>query len=99
MVDTNAAAGKALEAELKAAGHKVLYASADVGQFAECEAAFSAIKAELGPIDILVNNVGISPKHDGKALKVWEMSPQRSEERRVGKECVSTCRSRWEPYH
>src|SRR3546814_20463254 len=23
----------------------------------------------------------------------------RSEERRVGKECVSTCRSRWCPYH
>src|SRR3546814_12064130 len=23
----------------------------------------------------------------------------RSEERRVGKECVSTCRSRWPPYH
>src|SRR3546814_6737619 len=25
--------------------------------------------------------------------------PDRSEERRVGKECVSTCRSRWSPYH
>src|SRR3546814_20218610 len=25
--------------------------------------------------------------------------PHRSEERRVGKECVSTCRSRWSPYH
>src|SRR3546814_12464778 len=25
--------------------------------------------------------------------------PLRSEERRVGKECVSTCRSRWSPYH
>src|SRR3546814_18788100 len=25
--------------------------------------------------------------------------PQRSEERRVGTECVSTCRSRWSPYH
>src|SRR3546814_18199475 len=24
---------------------------------------------------------------------------QRSEERRVGKECVRTCRSRWSPYH
>src|SRR3546814_14364165 len=24
---------------------------------------------------------------------------RRSEERRVGKECVSTCRSRWSPYH
>src|SRR3546814_14215088 len=28
-----------------------------------------------------------------------EDSPNRSEERRVGKECVSTCRSRWSPYH
>src|SRR3546814_5259938 len=26
-------------------------------------------------------------------------TPIRSEERRVGKECVSTCRSRWSPYH
>src|SRR6056297_4152194 len=26
-------------------------------------------------------------------------TPRRSEERRVGKECVSTCRSRWSPYH
>src|SRR3546814_9911404 len=26
-------------------------------------------------------------------------SAGRSEERRVGKECVSTCRSRWSPYH
>src|SRR3546814_20520075 len=25
--------------------------------------------------------------------------PARSEERRVGKECVSTCRDRWSPYH
>src|SRR3546814_15375507 len=24
---------------------------------------------------------------------------RRSEKRRVGKECVSTCRSRWSPYH
>src|SRR3546814_17970383 len=28
-----------------------------------------------------------------------EQSAQRSEERRVGKECVSTCRSRLSPYH
>src|SRR3546814_16902968 len=30
------------------------------------------------------------PQHTARA---------RSEERRVGKECVSTCRSRWSPYH
>src|SRR3546814_4501723 len=29
---------------------------------------------------------------------VWEIM-KRSEERRVGKECVSTCRARWSPYH
>src|SRR3546814_10632884 len=28
-----------------------------------------------------------------------DMTDERSEERRVGKECVSTCRSRWSPYH
>src|SRR3546814_12529425 len=31
--------------------------------------------------------------------KVLRRSDVRSEERRVGKECVSTCRSRWSPYH
>src|SRR3546814_19928530 len=28
-----------------------------------------------------------------------EVSLMSSEERRVGKECVSTCRSRWSPFH
>src|SRR3546814_5855131 len=32
-------------------------------------------------------------------FKLFGSSPERSEERRVGKECVSTCRSRWSPYH
>src|SRR3546814_17962829 len=29
----------------------------------------------------------------------WTKAGIRSEERRVGKECVRTCRSRWSPYH
>src|SRR3546814_5073485 len=33
------------------------------------------------------------------ALAENEEIASRSEERRVGKECVSTCRSRWSPYH
>ena len=28
-----------------------------------------------------------------------EIDTERSEERRVGKECTSVCRSRWSPYH
>src|SRR3546814_13906447 len=34
------------------------------------------------------------------SLFSWQLQlGPRSEERRVGKECVSTCRSRWSPYH
>src|SRR3546814_8206585 len=36
------------------------------------------------------------------ASRYWKSNAtfgNRSEERRVGKECVSTCRSRWSPYH
>src|SRR3546814_12810301 len=40
--------------------------------------------------------------HDGAGLEGQEagvvLGTARSEERRVGKECVSTCRSRWSPY-
>src|SRR3546814_1924550 len=35
---------------------------------------------------------------DGRAARD-QLDLERSEERRVGKECVSTCRSRWSPYH
>src|SRR3546814_15533099 len=42
----------------------------------------------------------------GQKLAEWDERPERSssrfvrsEERRVGKECVSTCRSRWSPVH
>src|SRR3546814_10907904 len=33
------------------------------------------------------------------SLRCASQPRQRSEERRVGKECVRTCRSRWSPYH
>src|SRR3546814_7451275 len=36
----------------------------------------------------------------GFLMRLLEVSAAfRSDERRVGKECVSTCRSRWSPYH
>src|SRR3546814_13888187 len=36
---------------------------------------------------------------DGRFYNARAVYLIRSEERRVGKECVSTCRSRWSPYH
>src|SRR3546814_12041756 len=32
-------------------------------------------------------------------MRTLDIGGDRSEERRVGKECVRTCRSRWSPYH
>src|SRR3546814_12856738 len=38
------------------------------------------------------------PQKTTEISQLWHLLT-RSEERRVGKECVSTCRSRWSPYH
>src|SRR3546814_15519376 len=38
-------------------------------------------------------------KEADPASFIHEAGDNRSESRRVGKECVSTCRSRWSPYH
>src|SRR3546814_7148782 len=39
------------------------------------------------------------PENGSKPSGVHGSGSRRSEERRVGKECVSTCRYRWSPYH
>src|SRR3546814_5530056 len=43
--------------------------------------------------------VGEDADDDGGQEGHEDVEGERSEERRVGKECVSTCRSRWSPYH
>src|SRR3546814_3979158 len=48
------------------------------------------------PVLIVAGLAEDPPPSFGKPL--WWRAV-RSEERRVGKECVSTCRSRWSPYH
>ena len=48
------------------------------------------------------NPYGPSPKALAEVAKILPKTayyPGRSEERRVGKECVVRCRSRWSPYH
>src|SRR3546814_11547329 len=54
----------------------------------------------VGEIRELVSHL----KHRGIGVLITDHNVRetlgvRSEERRVGKECVSTCRSRWSPYH
>src|SRR3546814_17117421 len=54
----------------------------------------------IAPGLTLTPNIARTMPDEVRASLVREFHPsQRSEERRVGKECVSTCRSRWSPYH
>ncbi|MHA7123238.1 SDR family oxidoreductase [Achromobacter xylosoxidans] len=75
LIDFNSQGGQAYEKELKKRGHAVCFVHADVSHFDQCQAAYERITRDLGLATILVNNVGISPKTDGRALKVWEMTP------------------------
>src|SRR3546814_13549566 len=54
----------------------------------------AAITAARGYQEVMIG-YSDSNKDGGYITSTW----QRSEERRVGKECVSTLRSRWSPYH
>src|SRR3546814_3120443 len=54
--------------------------------------------AALPSIEELVSTISEGRSVTTVEFKLGLISP-RSEERRVGKECVSTCRSRWSPYH
>src|SRR3546814_16175150 len=60
----------------------------------------TAIQYGANIIVVVVNNgmYGTIRMHQEREYPA-RISGTRSEERRVGKECVSTCRSRWSPYH
>src|SRR3546814_1112949 len=67
---------------------------------------FGAVEIALAAVEDVDPGIGDRAEHLRELL--WRLRearphilllPLRSEERRVGKECVSTCRSRWSPYH
>src|SRR3546814_13903916 len=64
------------------------------GAIARIEAALALVQHQIdvGLFDPVSGDIDV----DGRDLAV---EAARSEERRVGKACVSPCRSRWSPYH
>src|SRR3546814_16994154 len=53
-------------------------------------------REEVGAVDVQ-RAAADAPRDAQRAIGIGREN--RSEERRVGKECVSTCRSRWSPVH
>src|SRR3546814_7904690 len=64
---------------------------------------FAAIVISLDRLGVRIQQARALDGPGGTIFDSFQVLPgdtrQRSEERRVGKECVSTCRSRWSPYH
>src|SRR3546814_1113437 len=54
-------------------------------------------RVEGGAVEARVRAVAAEQQGGARSRQGFERC-ERSEERRVGKECVSTCRSRWSPY-
>src|SRR3546814_18836374 len=70
----------------------------------EAEAMLAALESESGDPELpavrahVLDKLGRADEARAIQQRLTEIEP-RSEERRVGKECVGTCRSRWSPYH
>lgn len=58
IIDRNAEAGTALAIELARAGHRVIFATADVSKKDQVEAAVETVRKSLGPVNVLFNHAG-----------------------------------------
>lgn len=62
--DRNAEAARGVAQEIAAMGRRAVVCEVDVSRRHHIESAVKAVRAELGPIGILVNNAAISPEKD-----------------------------------
>jgi NAD(P)-dependent dehydrogenase (short-subunit alcohol dehydrogenase family) len=65
----------ATASEIRALGRRAWTIKADMGAPAECEKAFARAISEMGPIDILVNNVGNREENvpiESESLETWQ---------------------------
>ena len=58
IIDRNEQAGQALADDLTQAGHRVVFALADVSRKPQVDAAVAAVQAALGPVTVLFNHAG-----------------------------------------
>lgn len=58
IIDRNVALGQALAFELATAGHRVVFATADVSKKDQVEAAVAVVRQSLGPVNVLFNHAG-----------------------------------------
>ena len=65
----------------------------------DCQALNAAMRGVVKGVCTKRDDVEIYGFEDGYKGLIYGNFHMRSEERRVGKECLRLCRSRWSPYH
>src|SRR5215207_1650304 len=77
VLDMSEANAEIIAAQIREAGGRAAAAAADVADYPALEAACGRLQQALGgSFDTLVNNAGVSPKHEGRAHAVWEMASE-----------------------
>src|SRR3546814_5559334 len=84
-----------LDAGLKYAMERKAFGE-PIANFQLIQAMLADSKAEIYAADCMLND---ACARADRGEKILVEAAARSEARRVGKECVSTCRSRWSPSH
>ncbi|WP_371435229.1 SDR family NAD(P)-dependent oxidoreductase, partial [Polaromonas sp.] len=74
VLDQNGTLADAVALAIRRTGALAASAVADVEDHFKCRSATEKIEAEIGPIDILINNAAISPKHNGRSHSVLDMA-------------------------
>jgi len=72
--DIDSGSLKKMEEEFSEAGHSFLALRVNVAAEEDVKEMIDKTVSHFGSIDMLVNNAGISPKHEGKKVNLWEMS-------------------------
>ncbi|WP_159716750.1 3-oxoacyl-ACP reductase FabG [Geminicoccus flavidas] len=76
VTDVDLGRAEAVAGRIREAGGRAAAAAFDVADYDALAKAVERLQAELGgTFDTVINNAGISPKHNGKAHQVYEMSP------------------------
>lgn len=76
LIDFNSDLLVAKHQEMVDKGYSVRSFCTDISNYEACQAAYEYFYNEIGFIDTLVNNAGISPKHQGHAHKIWQLCPE-----------------------
>ncbi|HSR13438.1 MAG TPA: SDR family NAD(P)-dependent oxidoreductase [Thermodesulfobacteriota bacterium] len=73
VMDMNPEGLRKIESEFTKEGFPFLGVAGDVSREEAVKSAIDQTVSRFGGIDLLVNNAGISPKHNGKKANLWEM--------------------------